>query len=67
MYIYTYLYGLEIGGIALLNANHFCGNCESLWQSDLPNIFATANHFWPIANHFSNGFVKRFLSSSLCF
>ena len=35
MYIYT---GLEIGGDASQNVNHFWGNCESLWQS-------TANHF----------------------
>ena len=27
MYIYT---GLTIGGVALQNANHFWGNCESL-------------------------------------
>ena len=30
--------GLEIGGIALPNANHVWGNCESLWLSDSPNI-----------------------------
>ena len=30
MYVCMYLYtGLEIGGIASQNANHFCGNCES--------------------------------------
>ena len=26
--------------------------------SDLPNCLSTAKHFWPIANHFSNGFAK---------
>ena len=56
MYIYT---GLEIGGIASPNANHFWGNCESLWQSDSSNFFGTANHFWPIANLFSNGFAEK--------
>ena len=44
MYIHTYIYmsvymyrpigaGLEIGNVALQNANHFWDNCESLWQS----------------------------------
>ena len=56
MYIYT---GLEIGGVVLQNANHFWGNCESLWQSDSPNFFGTANHFWSIVNHFLNGFARR--------
>ena len=29
--IYVYIYtGLEIGGVASQNANHFWGNCESL-------------------------------------
>ena len=51
--------GLEIGSIALPNINHFWGNCESLWQSDSPNFFGTANNFWLIANYFSNGFAKR--------
>ena len=38
--------GLEIDGIASSNANHFRGNCESLWQSDSPNFLGyTANHF----------------------
>ena len=31
IYIYT---GLEIGGVASQNANHFWSNCESLCQSD---------------------------------
>ena len=31
MYIYT---GLEIGGVASQNVNHFWGNGESLWQSE---------------------------------
>ena len=53
-YVYT---GLEIGSIASPNTNHFWGNCESLWRSDSPNFFGTANHFWPIANLFSNGFA----------
>ena len=58
--INSYRYqGLKIGGIASPNANHFWGNCESLWQSDSPNFFGTTNPFWPIANHFSNGFAKR--------
>ena len=36
MYIYIYTHtGLEIGSVALQNANHFWGNCESLWQSEL--------------------------------
>ena len=39
------------------NANHFWGFCESLRQSGSPNFFGIANHFWPIANHFSNKFV----------
>ena len=35
-YIYTYIYlGLEIGGFALPNANHFWDKCESLWPTDL--------------------------------
>ena len=50
--------GLEISGVASLNANQFWGNYISLWQRDSPNFFGTANHFWPIANHFSNGFAK---------
>ena len=41
-------------------ANHFWDNCDTLWQSDSPNFFGTANHFWPIANHFSNGLAKTF-------
>ena len=41
------------------NANHFWGNCESHRQSNSPNFFGTANQFWPIENHFSNGFAKR--------
>ena len=56
MYIYS---GLEIGGIASPNTNHFQHNCESLWQRNSPNFFGTANHFWPIANHFSNRFRQR--------
>ena len=28
-----YIAGLEMGGVALQNANHFWGNCESLWQN----------------------------------
>ena len=31
--------GLEIGGIASPNANHFWGNCESLWLSNSPKFF----------------------------
>ena len=63
MYTYTYTYtytyiGLEIGGITSPNANHFWGNCESLWQSDSLNFFGTAGYFWPIANHFLNGIAK---------
>ena len=63
MYIYVYIYmyiytGLEIGGIASPNANHFWGNCESLRQSDSPNFFGTANPFWPIAKHFSMDLSK---------
>ena len=50
--------GLEIGGITSPNANHFWGNCESLWQSVSPNFLGTVNHFLPIANHFSNGIAK---------
>ena len=56
--IYTHT-GLEVGGIESPNANHFRGNCESLWQNDSPNFFGAANHFWPIANHFLKGFAKR--------
>ena len=41
MYIYVYT-GLEIGGVASQNANHFWGKCELLWQSDSHN---TAYHF----------------------
>ena len=48
------------GGIASLNANHFWGNCESLWHSDSPKFFGTANHIWPIVNYFSNGYAKTF-------
>ena len=48
-----------MGGIVSPYTNHFWGNCEALWQSDSPNFFVTANHFWPIANHFSNEFAKR--------
>ena len=34
-YIYVCIYtGLEIGGVASQNANHFYSNCESLWQSE---------------------------------
>ena len=51
--------------IASPNVNHFCGNCESLWLSDSPNVFGTANHFWPITNQFSNGFAETFFGSSL--
>ena len=59
-YIYIYVYtGLEIGNIASIDVNHFWGNCESLWQSDSQNFFGTANHFLPIMNHFSNGFIRK--------
>ena len=58
MYVCLYT-GLEIGGIALPKENHFWGNCKSLWQSDVPNFFDTVNHFFPISNHFLNGFAKR--------
>ena len=51
--------GLEIGGIASPNANHYWGNCKSFWQIDSPNFFGTANHFWPIGNHYSKEFAKR--------
>ena len=35
MYIYIYICtGLDTGGVASQNANHFWDNCESLWQSD---------------------------------
>ena len=45
-YVYIYRYAvLKISGIPSPNANHFWGNCESLWQSDSPNFFGTANHF----------------------
>ena len=40
-YMHAYIYacmhmyvGLEIGGVASQNTNHFRGNCESLYQSD---------------------------------
>ena len=35
MYIHT---GLEVGGFASPNVNHFYGNCKSLWPSDSPNF-----------------------------
>ena len=28
---------MEIGDVASQNANHFWGNCESLWQSESQN------------------------------
>ena len=34
-------------------ANHFWGNCESLWSIDTQYFWVIANHFWPIANHLS--------------
>ena len=38
VYICIYIYtGLEIGGVALQNTNHFWGNYESLWQSESQN------------------------------
>ena len=48
VYVCIYMYiicvfvhtGLEIGSTTLPNANHFGGNCESLWQSDSPNFLA---------------------------
>ena len=36
IYIYI-LIRLEIGGVASQNANHFRGNCESLWQNESQN------------------------------
>ena len=40
IYILTYIHtGLEIGGIATPNENHFWDNCESLWLSDSPNFW----------------------------
>ena len=60
MYVCSYVCmyaGLEISGIASPNANRFYSTSESLRQSDSPNFFGTANHFRPIANHFSNGFA----------
>ena len=52
MYIYVHIHmctyihtGLEIGGFASPNANHFWGKCESLWQNDSPNFLSIANHF----------------------
>ena len=51
--------GLEIGGFASPNANHFWSNGKSLWPTDSPYFWVTANHFWPMMNHFSNGFAKR--------
>ena len=32
-YIYVYIH-IYIDGVASQNANHFWGNCESLWQSE---------------------------------
>ena len=56
IYIHTYIYiyvcvcvclckytGLEIGGVASQNANHFWGNCESLWQSESQNCESLLN------------------------
>ena len=38
IYKYVYVYtGLEISNVASQNANHFFGNCESLWQSESQN------------------------------
>ena len=54
---------LEISGFSSPNAKHFWGNCASLWPIDSPNFFDTADHLWPIANHFSNGFGKTFFLS----
>ena len=31
----------------------------SLWPTDLQYFWVTANHFWPIAKHFANGYAKR--------
>ena len=47
MYVYMYI-GLEIGGFASPNANHFWGNCKSLRPTDSQYFWVTANHFWPI-------------------
>ena len=49
--------GLEIGGFASPNANHFWGNCKSVWPTDSQYFLVIANYFWPIAKHFSNGFA----------
>ena len=38
IHTHTHTYtGLEIGGVESQNANHFWGNCESLWQSESQN------------------------------
>ena len=43
--------GLEIGGFASPNANHFWGKCESFCPTDSQYFWITANQFRPIANH----------------
>ena len=52
---------LEIGEFASPNANHFWGNCESLWPTDLQFFFVTANQFWPNANNFCKWIRKKTL------
>ena len=44
--------GLEIGGLASPNANHFWSKSESLWSTDSQYFWVTVNQFRPIANHF---------------
>ena len=51
MYVYMYT-GLEIGGFALPNANHFWGKCKSLWPIYSQYFWVIANQYKPIVNHF---------------
>ena len=43
----------------------FLGNLRTLLPTNRPIFGVTANHFWPIANHFSDEFAKTFWSSPL--
>ena len=63
MYVCMYV-GLEVGGIASLNANHFWGNCESLWQSDSPNFLALRITFGRLRITFQMDSSKDFFSSN---
>ena len=58
IYIYIYVYtGLKIGGVVSQNANHFWGNCKSLWHSESQNCESCT--FSCFANHFSDGIAMR--------